>query len=751
MKRLANGLFVAATFTSAFVLFAMQPFAARSLLPKYGGAPHVWVTTAVFFQVAVLLGYGYAHVVPKRVSPRALTFLHAGLAALVVLSYRSHALLDSSHALSVGTSPILSLFGALALSVFAPALFLASTSPIVQLFLARTGLRPNPYSLYVASNGGSLLALVSYPFLVEPFMGLNAQSVGLYVALALAATFIGASAIVAYRLAPTGEPEAAEKKPDEGADAAKNEAAAAKDTTDAPPDRKTQIAWFWLAFAPSLLLSSTTLHVTTDVAAIPLFWVVPLGLYLVSFMVAFGRYGEKVMPIVRRATIFFALLVVVALNAKSPSVWVLIPHAAFLSIACIACHGILASKRPAPKHLTRFYFVMSLGGAAGGAVCSIVAPLLFRDLWEYPIAIVLVVWLVVESDEGWKKQYAAVPFVFAALTFVFGWLGQNKLGLHAGPLAAVTFGPVVLLAYGLSGRRHAFTLALAGSLLTAAFLLEGNLLFRNRSFFGVLRVKEDNAHRFRAIVNGTTSHGLEDIANPGRPLAYFFRTGPAGDIFKLLEPPPDGPGNRVYIIGLGIGALGSYAEPHDQFTFFELDALDVTLARDSGFFHALSTMKSPSTIVVGDARLELERIEKEHPGQKMTDMLVVDAFSSDMIPVHLLTVEAVKLYDRLSSKALLFHVSNQFANLVPITSAAARDAGFSTRVRVDLEITNAEMADGKRASVWCFASKDEALLHRLETTNPAWKIPTPAKIAWTDDRADVVSTLGASFEDQKGK
>lgn len=737
MKRLANWLFVAATFSSAFVLFAMQPFAARALLPKYGGAPHVWVTTAVFFQVAVLLGYGYAHVVPKRIPARALVFVHPALAALVVLSYRGHALLGSSHALAVGTSPIVSLFAALAGSVFVPALFLASTSPIVQLFLARTGLRPNPYSLYVASNGGSLLALLAYPFVVEPLFGLRAQGTLLHLALAVAAACIAGSAIVAHRLSPR-EPaaDAPTNAPDAGA------------SDDVAPAAKGRTGeWLALAFAPSLLLSASTLHVTTDVAAIPLFWVVPLGIYLVSFMVAFGRFGARVLPFARRATVLLALLVVVALNARSSTPWMLVPHAAFLAAACTACHGILAAKRPPAAELTRFYFVMSLGGAAGGAVCSIVAPLLFRDLWEYPLALALVVWLVAKGGDRPRAAYLAIPVAFALGTVALGWLGETELGLRAGPLAAITFGPAILVAYRLAERRIAFVLAIAGMLVSAAFFLEGNLLFRGRNFFGVLRVKEDSSHAFRAIVNGTTSHGLERIDDPTTPLAYYYPTGPAGNVLSILPPSTPGAGRSAYLVGLGIGALASYAEKDDHFTFFELNDLDVALARDPRYFHALSGAKAPIAVVVGDARIELEKIAAEG-GAARVDVVVVDAFSSDMIPVHLLTVEAVKLYDRLSVRGVLFHLSNQFANLVPVTAAAARDAALSARVRVDLELTPAEAEAGKRASVWCFASRDAAFLRRLETSFAGWKEPSAAKSAWTDDRADVVSTLGASFDDE---
>lgn len=734
MRRLANVLFVAATFTSAFVLFVMQPFAARALLPRFGGAPHVWVTTAVFFQVAVLLGYGYAHVAPRRLSARGLTFLHAGLALVVALGFRHGALLDAD--VAEARAPVLGLFVALAGSVLGPALFFSSTSPLVQLLLARTGLRPNPYSLYVASNGGSLLALLAYPFIIDPWLGLAAQAVALHVAVGVAATFIAGATLTALALGPSQ---------------AQSEAVALEAP---PPDARTQARWFVLAFVPSLLLSATTLHVTTDVAAIPLFWVAPLGLYLVSFMVAFGRYGERTLSGFRRATGFFAVLVVVALHAQSASFAVLVPHAVFLFVATTACHGMLAASRPNAAHLTRFYVVMSLGGALGGAFCSIVAPLAFRDLWEYPLGIALVVALVTEYDAPPRPLDALLVPAFGVAVVALGKLGRGKLGLTAGPLAALTFGPVMLAAYPLRGAKK--PLAVAGALVAGALLLEDHLLFRDRTFFGVLRVKENTEGTRRAIVSGTTSHGLEERAHPEKSLAYYYRTGPAGDVFGLLaglapkpEHTPGKGGRRVFVVGLGVGALGGYSEPGDTYTFFELDPLDVWLARDSGYFQTMAAMRGRAEVVVGDARLELARLALVHdragaPDTPQADLLVVDAFSSDMIPVHLLTREAMKLYARLSEVGVLVHCSNQFANLVPVTTAAMKDAGLAPRVRVDLAITEAERADGKRASVWVFGAKNETFAEKLETIH-GWKTSTPAARPWTDDHADVVSTLGKSI------
>lgn len=729
MRRIANVLFVAATFTSAFVLFVMQPFAARALLPRYGGAPHVWVTTAVFFQLAVLLGYAYAHVAPSRLSPRALTVVHTALAVLVALGFRHGALLDAG--VAEGRSPVLGLFLALAGSVLGPALFLAATSPLVQLLLARTGLRPNPYSLYVASNGGSLLALLAYPFVIDPWLGLAAQGVALHVALVLAATTIAGAAVSAHALGDRGttpgrpEPE-----------------------TSPAPSPRVQAKWFALAFVPSLLLSAMTLHVTTDVAAIPLFWVVPLALYLVSFMIAFGRHGERVLPFFRRATGFLAVFVVIALHAKSASFALLVPHAAFLFVATTACHGLLAASRPDAGHLTRFYVVMSLGGALGGAFCSIVAPLLFRDLWEYPLGIVLVTAVVTDHETRARPVDLVLVPLAAASVVALGKLGRGAVGLTAGPLAALTFGPAMFASYPLRGARK--PLVVAGALLAGALFLEEDLLFRDRTFFGVLRVKENPDKTFRAIVSGTTSHGLEERAHPEKPLAYYDRTGPAGDVFNMLsalESTGGGAGKRVFVVGLGIGALGGYSAKGDDYTFFELDPLDVKLARDPSFFGTLASMKGRASFVVGDARLELARLERASPAVKLTDLLVVDAFSSDMIPVHLLTREAVSLYGRLSEVGVLVHASNQFANLVPVTTAAMKAAGLAPRVRVDLELTQAQAASGKRASVWVFGAKTEALAHKLETSYPGWKETKATPRPWTDDHADVVSTLGKSFTD----
>lgn len=733
MKRLALPVFVAATFLAAFVLFAMQPFAGRALLPQYGGAPHVWVTTAVFFQVAVLLGYGYAHAAPKRLSPAPLAGLHLALAIVAIVAFRPHGLVGAATlgTLLAGAPPGVRLLCHLAVTVGVPAFFLSSTSPLVQLFVTRTKTISNPYYLYVASNGGSLLALVAYPALVEPNIGLATQSAWLRGALAAAVACAATSAWLGRLRSPEGRTEAAAAAP--------LPAPPLASASPAAPDAATQWRWFLLAFGPSLLLSGMTVHVTTDVVAIPLFWVVPLGIYLVSFMVAFGRYGQRISGPVRRIALLFGTFLICAMHANVASLWAIVPHAVYLLLAATACHSILASLRPHPTHLTRFYFVMSLGGAAGGAFCSIAAPLLFRDLTEYPIAIVLVAWLLVDGSDRVRPWFLAIPIVTGALTYGLAQVSMRS-ALTGSTAAALTFGPVILLAHGFSKYKNRYALAVAGIFVASTLFLRGDLAYRNRNFFGVLRVVREGDGRFLAIVNGTTTHGIEDVRAPGTALSYYHPTGPAGDFFGVLH--LLSPGHRVFIIGLGIGTLGSYAVPGDRWTFFELNDLDVYLARDAGYFHALSSMRAPYEIVVGDARLELER-RTATAGD--ADVVVVDAFSSDMIPIHLLTVEAVKLYDFHARWAILFHLSNQFADLAPVTAAAASAVGLSSLVRTDLELSAADARAGKRASTWLVATRDPQVLLDLARRNPDWVAPPLARAPWTDDKADVLSALSAKI------
>ncbi|NOU27562.1 MAG: hypothetical protein HOO96_06595 [Polyangiaceae bacterium] len=735
MKRLALPVFVAATFLAAFVLFAMQPFAGRALLPQYGGAPHVWVTTAVFFQVAVLLGYSYAHAAPKRLSPAPLAGLHVALAIVAFIAFRPNGLVGAAALgkLLAGAPPGVRLLCHLAVTVGIPAFFLSSTSPLVQLFVTRTKTISNPYYLYVASNGGSLLALVAYPAVVEPNIGLATQSAWLRAALAAAVACVAASAWLGRLRPPDGAPDAPSPAPTEArASGATGEAA---EGSPAAPDAATQWRWFLLAFGPSLLLSGMTLHVTTDVVAIPLFWVVPLGIYLVSFMVAFGRYGQRISGPVRRMALLFGTFLICAMHANVASLWAILPHALYLLLAATACHSILATLRPHPVHLTRFYFVMSLGGAAGGAFCSIVAPLLFRDLTEYPIAIVLVAWLLVDGTDRLRPWFLAIPLLTGALTYGLSQVSQ-RCALTGSTAAALVFGPVILLAHGFSKYKNRYALAVAGIFVASTLFLRGDLAYRNRNFFGVLRVVREGNGRFLSIVNGTTTHGIEDVRAPGTALSYYHPTGPAGDFFGILNQQP--PGHRVFIIGLGIGTLGAYAAPEDRWTFFELNDLDVYLAKDAGYFHALSSMRAPYEIVVGDARLELEH---RTAAAGDADVVVVDAFSSDMIPIHLLTVEAVKLYDFHARWAILFHLSNQFADLAPVTAAAASAVGMSSLVRTDLELSPADV--GKRASRWLVATRDPQLLRALAQRNPDWVTPAPTRAPWTDDKADVLSALSA--------
>jgi hypothetical protein len=745
VRRWANPLFVVSTLVSAFALFLVQPFAARALLPRYGGAPAVWITTSVFFQVAVLAGYAYAHLAIRRLPPRLLIVGHATLAMLAIIALRPHDLLQQDGAAHLGASGMLVTL--LAKSVGASALLVASTSPLIQALLARARLSPNPYLMYIASNGGSLAALFAYPAVLETQFGLGAQATLLRALLAGALLLTVACTLVAHACA--GRDTAA-------ADPTRVEPAEPAHTPGGAPRAATRQAamWFLLAMVPSMLLSGMTLHITTDVVAAPLFWVVPLALYLVSFMVAFSRYGERWVGLAKRVALLVSLILICFMRARVASLFVIAPHLLLLFAGATAAHAELARLRPPPADLTRFYLVTSLGGAAGGAFCSLLAPRVFRDLHEYPLAIVLLVMLLAPRERGSWKELPIAAVGFGAATFGFGMLSQ-KLGLDTSRSAALVFGPVVLGAFVVRERRYVMATALAASLLIDVMLLRGDVLFADRNFFGVLRVQTDASRRFVAIVNGTTSHGLEDTERPGAPLAYYDPTGPAGDVLETLNAESrvrsgtdaEGRslerGRKVEVIGLGIGALSAYAQPFDQWVYYEINPLDVQLAQDTRFFHALSRAQGHTEIVLGDARLEL----RQHPAPSSSDttsrksaLLVVDAFSSDMIPMHLLTSEAVALYAA-RSDVVLFHLSNRFADLVPVAAASANAAGLRCRVRVDLNLTDEEADRGKRASIWLAATTSDALLQSIASRNAEWVEPRMAAKPWTDDRADIVSVL----------
>ncbi len=745
------------TFVGAALLFVVEPLAGRQLLPILGGAPAVWVTCVLFFQAALLAGYAYAHVlvafVPRRVQPIIHALALAGAWALLPLKPPASTP-DASQAF-----PVLWLLGQLARTLGAPFMVTSATAPLVQGWLGGSQHKhaSDPYFLYAASNAGSLLALLSYPFLIEPNLPLGTQarwwSIGFLV---LAGLLIGSGAHVLFGKArphdtPNAQPSLAPR-----------------------PAARAIGTWLVLAAIPSSLMLGVTSFATTDVAPVPLLWVVPLALYLVTFIIAF-----MIRPVISHETAMkwlpFAVSAVGLLQLAEITrpIWLVLPahFAAFFFIA-LACHSELARSRPDSRWLTLFYLMLSLGGVLGSAFNAIAAPLLFSSLAEYPIALVAAAfvplltqgwhpeqtrtWQEIERDPDatpgrapshrdlaralWRESSPAV--IIAVLVAVVLIATRSLDDSWRIFILAQLGAAAVAVALVYRSRPVRFGVTLAAILLVPVIAARTvGAIAASRSFFAVHRVVDDRSAQRHLYVQGTTVHGLQSTI-PGHhrtPGAYFHHTGPAGDVLSRLH------FRNAAMIGLGVGSLASYAESGQHITFFEIDPDVVAIAENPKLFTFLRDARQRGAtvdVVLGDARLTLAKT----PDHSF-DLLVLDAYSSDVVPVHLLTREALALYRRKLAPGgrILMNMSNRYLDLGMVVSALARDMGWAAIDRTDLletdEDREEEKADGKAASRWILLAQTPSELESLKL-GPEWKaLDVPGASVWTDDYVNLVGCL----------
>ncbi len=764
--------FAVTLFVSATLLFACQPMVARMIVPLLGGAPAVWILCSLCFQALVLGGYFYAHVVGSRLPVRTQVMLQLALVAsaffvlpIIVDERLVEALTTKSRSLG--------LLVVLLRSVGLPFFVLSTTSPLLQRWYAELG-ETDPYHLYTASNAGSMVALLGYPFAVEPFFSLKEQSHIHHVAFAVYALLVVVCALTALRKkrlpridatpAPAGvtmsEDIAFEPSPE-------SRALIAGETFDTPrpspeseraargpqPVWRERLVWLALAFAPSSLLLGATEFVTTDLASVPLLWVVPLALYLASFIVAFAKK-----QVVKPGSASRVLAVLAALVALSKLAEVLGPawlivggHLLLLFVASVVCHRALAIRRPHHTRLTEFYLLLSVGGVLGGAFNGLVAPVVFDDLLEYPIAIALVCLARVAIDrlpdesKRARRRDIGYGLALAAVTLVLVKVGELT---KASPSHSVVwmYALPVLVAFVWSKRPVRFAVALGGILLVGTVHggITGNTIHKERDFFGVLKIRRDPGEKFLVLLSGSAMHGAQslDPATKQLPLMYYFPSGPAGDAFGPLPAPgaAEITPRRVGVIGLGVGSLASYARSGDAWTFFELSPRVVDIAKK--YFSYLSSVPPGThvTIEEGDARLRLRG-----GAAARFDVLVLDAFSSDAIPLHLLTREALAIYRRALEPGgvLLAHITNLHVTLEPVFAALAADAGMLAIGRSDREATPEERAMEKSDSHWVVLSTSAEKLDAIAAKNAAWhRLPAPPKQkVWTDDFADVLAAM----------
>ena len=729
-----TAVFGGAVFTSAALLFAVQPLFAKMVLPSLGGSAGVWSVAMVFFQAMLLGGYAYAHLLTTYLKPRAAIAVH--IAVLAAASLALPLGIAGGWGRPPASGETLWLIGLFTASIGLPFFALSANGPLLQAWFARTqhGQGRNPYILYAASNVGSFLALLSYPFLVEPLTTLGIQvaawSQGFYLLIALVAC-CGALLVQAPAAGAT--------------------AAGPADVAVPAPDLRTIAGWIGLAFVPSALMVAVTAYLSTDVAAAPFMWVLPLGLFLLTFVLVFQDrevLSHRFLLMLQPFLLIMAVLTLTAQTIIASLGPVVLLHLAAFFVTAMVCHGELARRRPPARHLTAFYLWMSFGGVLGGVFTGLLAPRLFSWVAEYPLLLAL----AALSRPGASWQAFRTDRIAQGLAALCGvLLLAGAFGMPAWPPLAVA--AVMVMRGALIGailwRNAPFRLALLMILavvIMRVFDVATGDAHTTRSFFGVHRISTVADGQFRQLAHGTTVHGVERIADAegrpvtGRPepLSYYHRAGPIGQAIAATRERLGRP-IRVGAVGLGSGSLACYTEPGDIWRFYEIDAEVERIARTE--FSFLRRCAPDARVILGDARLTLAEGE-----QGMADLIIIDAFSSDSIPSHLLTAEALEVYRRkLAPDGLVvLHVSNRHMNLAPMVAATAAARGLIARRNAYASPADAVEAMRLSADVVAVAAQAESF-GRLDAAR-GWQTMGAGNVRpWTDDYSNIVGAIIARY------
>ena len=668
-------LYAATIFLSAFLLFQVQPLIAKIILPWFGGSAAVWTVCMLFFQVLLLAGYLYSHAY-ARMRIAVLRYLH--IALLVAAAATLPLAASAAWKPAGGEDPTWRILALLATSVGLPYFMLSTTGPLVQVWYARAHPGASPYRLFALSNLGSMIALVSYPLAIEPLLPLSAQTAIWSAGFVL---FAVACAALAWR-SGQGDTVLVHEAPSD------------------KPGAGLLALWAGLAACASVLLLAFTSHMTLNVAAIPFLWVLPLALYLLSFVLCFEASGWYQRWLFLPLTGAGLAAVCWTLTQSNPSIWALIPlYSATLFAACMVCHGELARSKPDPRHLTAFYLMIALGGALGGVLVGLAAPQVFDDLYELPIGMLAL------------SLLALVALLRDRASVLHGrWATAVRL---------VFFSLIVALAITLA---RTYRDNAADSRVTS------------RNFYGVLNVRDsgEGPDAMRMLSHGTIIHGKQFLEEDRRdwPTSYYGMTSGIG--LAILDARLRGP-LRVGVVGLGAGTLAAYGRAGDLFRFYDINPKVVELAHSE--FSFLKDSPARSEVVLGDARLSLEREADQN-----FDILALDAFSSDAIPVHLLTVEAFRAYLRhLKPDGILaVHISNRYLDLVPVVQQAASNIGFEIR-----QVENDDDDDaGVYRSDWMLLAASPAAFEGNFLREGAEKLESePSVRLWTDDYSDLYRIL----------
>jgi hypothetical protein len=689
-------------FLSACLVFLIQPTIARTILPWFGGAPAVWSSVILFFQALLTAGYAYAYWLTRRIASKRQTRIHlvlilGSLLVLIALGFRwpSPVTPDAAWRPAGADWPVARILMILVLAVGLPYFVLATNSPLMQAWSARVSSGRSPYWLYALSNTGSLIGVIGYPLFVEPSLSVRGQG------WAWTCGYVLFAAVTSYGTVRAGR----QPSSNGGGDGAERPVSIQR---VADPPLVIQILWVGLSATGSVLLLAVTSHITQEVAVIPLLWILPLAAYLLTFILTFS--GEKCY----HRPLFSLLLLLasvagayVTLHIETRLTWQIAAYLTGLFVACMIAHGELYRLRPDPAHLTRYYLVISLGGALGGLLVNLVAPALFSGYWELYIGWA-VVWLLL----------AGVCFVRPTTELPARW----RLGHDAavGGLAVTVTG---LVTYSI------VCLSTGGAL-------------RERNFYGVLRVQQDDAVGAYTLVHGATIHGtqLRDPALRRRPTMYYWRGSGIG--LALVNHARHSQGMRVGVLGLGVGTLAAYCQPGDVYRFYEINPLVVRIAYgQGGYFSFLRESLGDVRVVLGDARLSLER-ELAAGDRQRFDVLALDVFSSDAIPVHLVTREAFGLYlEHLAPGGVIAaNISNRHLDLTPVFWRIAQEYGLEiASISVSAPVNEA----GAASSVWILLARDHSVFMAAAIREKGDRLKDYATRArlWTDDYSNLFQLL----------
>ena len=697
----------------------------------------------VFFQAVLLAGYLYAHLLTRFATTRIQVLIHmVVLAVPLVAMYLIGTGIDAP---GPQASPTLWLLGALAMNIGLPFFAVTTAGPLIQRWFATTDHRmaSDPYFLYAAGNAGSLLGLLAYPLILEPTLGLGNQAklwfVG-YGAFGIAVLCAGIVMVRKYKAAMVEDSNPAESpEGGEGAGGIRH---------------RRRAMWILLAFVPSSLMLGTTQYLTTDIAAVPLLWVIPLAIYLLTFIIAFARF-DVVRTSSRLLGIVAVVLVLTFLLRAARPIWVLMTlHVLGLFLAGLLCHGRLAADRPNPRHLTEFYLFIAIGGVLGGIFNALIAPIVFNSVAEYPIAITLACLLRVRPDSykrgGRRTRIAdfALPLAVPVLALIAARVMEENLGAPgravSGP-SMVILGAAAVACYLFVGRPLRFGLAIGALLMTASLNIgagDERPWYKQRTFFGVHSIHDmpvaGLSKPMRVLWHGSTFHGAQNLEERQKhlPLGYYHEKSPIGKILMAYAGSPVT--QDIALIGLGTGALATYGYEGQAMTFYEIDPTVVKIATDPQKFTYISDSKATIDFKIGDGRLRLAEAQDQSYG-----LIVLDAFSSDAIPVHLLTSQAFTMYlSKLRPGGIIaVHISNLHVDLEPVLAALADELSLSSGISTFIG-TQDDTNRGRFGCTWVVLAQSDADLFPLGADSDWRQLQArPGLRVWTDDYSNIWSVF----------